>query len=139
MTDQLQVTYFTLEPYRLSRHDIEFLLCGYEYLREACYRRATDGVRSPPDQRTDIMQKWLDAGNVEERINYPSRMGKVVKSATIPRLNMVNFVCYADDFVITGKSKRLLEQYVKLAVELFLAERGLALSEEKTMITYIRN
>jgi RNA-directed DNA polymerase len=37
------------------------------------------------------------------------------------------------------KSKRLLEQHVKPAVEAFLAERGLTLSEEKTMITYIRD
>ena len=40
----------------------------------------------------------------------------------------------ADDFIITGKSKRLLVKKVKPAVEKFLAKRGLALSEEKTVI-----
>jgi RNA-directed DNA polymerase len=105
-----------------------------------------------------ILKKWLDAGYVEEGITYPSRKGtpqggiisptlanmtldgleKVVKSA-VPRRKRVNFVRYADDFVITGKSKYLLEQYVRPAVEKFLAERGLTLSEEKTVITYIRN
>jgi len=105
-----------------------------------------------------ILQKWLDAGYVEEGITYPSRKGtpqggiisptlanmtldgleKVVKSA-VPRRNRVNFVRYADDFVITGKSKRLLDQNVKPVVEAFLTERGLTLSEEKTVITYIRN
>lgn len=105
-----------------------------------------------------ILKKWLDAGYVEEGITYPSHQGtpqggiisptlanmtldgleKVVKSAA-PRRNRVNFVRYADDFVITGKSKRLLEQNIKPAVEAFLAERGLTLSEEKTVITYIRN
>jgi len=105
-----------------------------------------------------ILKKWLDAGYVEEGITYPSRKGtpqggiisptlanmtldgleKVVKSAA-PRRNRVNFVRYADDFVITGKSKRLLEQNIKPAVEAFLAERGLTLSEEKTVITYIRD
>lgn len=49
----------------------------------------------------------------------------------------VNLVRYADDFVITGISKELLEQKIKPAVEKFLAERGLMLSPEKTKITHI--
>ena len=56
-----------------------------------------------------------------------------------PRRNRLNFIRYADDFIITGKSKRLLVERVKPAVEKFLAKRGLALSEEKTMITHIRD
>jgi RNA-directed DNA polymerase len=51
----------------------------------------------------------------------------------------VNFVRYADDFIITGKSKRLLEKEIKPVVEAFLAECGLTLSSEKTVITYIKN
>ena len=43
------------------------------------------------------------------------------------------------DFIITGKSKRLLEKNVKPAIERFLAERGLALSQEKTLITHIKH
>jgi RNA-directed DNA polymerase len=46
-------------------------------------------------------------------------------------------VRYADDFIITGTSKELLEQEVKPCVEAFLAERGLRLSQEKTRITHI--
>jgi RNA-directed DNA polymerase len=61
----------------------------------------------------------------------------VVRSA-VPRRSRVNFIRYADDFIITGKSKRLLEENVKPAVEKFLAERGLSLSEEKTVITYVK-
>ena len=49
----------------------------------------------------------------------------------------VNLVRYADDFIITGKSKELLETEVKPLVENFLKERGLTLSEEKTKITHI--
>ncbi|KRG44118.1 group II intron reverse transcriptase/maturase [Stenotrophomonas pictorum JCM 9942] len=49
----------------------------------------------------------------------------------------VNVVRYADDFVITGKSKELLEQEVKPWVEKFLKERGLELSMEKTHIVHI--
>jgi RNA-directed DNA polymerase len=51
--------------------------------------------------------------------------------------NLVNFVRYADDFIITGKTKELLENEVKPLVENFLKERGLILSEEKTKVTHI--
>ena len=57
--------------------------------------------------------------------------------SSIPRRSRVNFIRYADDFIITGKSKRMLESQVKPVVERFLAERGLTLSEEKTSITHI--
>jgi len=49
----------------------------------------------------------------------------------------VNVVRYADDFVITGDSKEVLESEVRPWVEAFLAGRGLQLSEEKTRITHI--
>jgi RNA-directed DNA polymerase len=62
----------------------------------------------------------------------------VVRNA-VPRRSRVNFIRYADDFIVTGKSKRLLEESVKPAVEKFLIERGLTLSREKTKITYIRD
>ena len=49
----------------------------------------------------------------------------------------VNFVRYADDFIITGISKELLKGRVLPVVEAFMAERGLQLSPEKTLITHI--
>jgi RNA-directed DNA polymerase len=49
----------------------------------------------------------------------------------------VNVVRYADDFVITGGSKEVLENEVRPWVEAFLAIRGLQLSEEKTRITHV--
>ncbi|MCL5284336.1 MAG: reverse transcriptase domain-containing protein [Nitrospirae bacterium] len=49
----------------------------------------------------------------------------------------VKLVRYADDFVITGASKELLEKNVRPLVEEFLKERGLELSEEKTRIVHI--
>jgi RNA-directed DNA polymerase len=48
-------------------------------------------------------------------------------------------VRYADDFIVIGKSKTLLETKVKPAIEAFLADRGLELSKEKAVITYIRD
>ena len=49
----------------------------------------------------------------------------------------VNVVRYADDFVVTGNSKELLETTVRPWIEEFLRERGLELSEEKTRIVHI--
>lgn len=49
----------------------------------------------------------------------------------------VNYVRYADDFIITGISKELLEKEVLPLVQAFMAERGLQLSKEKTLITHI--
>ena len=49
----------------------------------------------------------------------------------------INVVRYADDFVITGESKEVLDSEVKPWVEQFLAVRGLQLSPEKTRIVHI--
>jgi RNA-directed DNA polymerase len=65
-------------------------------------------------------------------------MERAVRDA-VPRRCRVNFVRYADDFIVTAKSKRLLQENVKPALEAFLVERGLTLSEEKTEITHIRS
>lgn len=63
-------------------------------------------------------------------------MESMLKSMTRPA-DKVHMVRYADDFVITGSSKELLENRIKPAVTTFLRERGLTLSEEKTAIVSI--
>ncbi|EHJ4421232.1 hypothetical protein KG487_003421 [Salmonella enterica subsp. enterica serovar 4,5,12:b:-] len=63
-------------------------------------------------------------------------MESMLKSITRPA-DKVHMVRYADDFVITGSSKELLENRIKPAVTTFLRERGLTLSEEKTAIVSI--
>lgn len=95
---------------------------------------------------------------MENGITYPSRKGtpqggiisptladmtldgleEAVRSA-VPRRSRVNFVRYASDFIITGKSRRLLEGQVRPVLERFLEERGLMRSQEKTVISYIRD
>ena len=107
-----------------------------------------------------VLRKWLEAGYVENGITYPSTKGtpqggiisptlanmtldgleQVAKAkGAVPRRSRLNFIRYADDFIETGKSKRLLEDKVKPRVEEFLAVRGLTLSPEKTVITHIKN
>ena len=61
------------------------------------------------------------------------------KASALSRKAKVNLVRYADDFIITGSSKELLENEVKPLVESFLSERGLELSAEKTRITQIED
>jgi RNA-directed DNA polymerase len=57
-----------------------------------------------------------------------------VRNAILQKVNMSR---YADDFVITGASREVLEDTVKPWIENFLAARGLTLSAEKTRITHI--
>jgi len=105
-----------------------------------------------------MLRKWLKSGYVESNIKYPTLKGtpqggiispllanmtldgleQLIKES-VPRRKRVNFVRYADDFIVTGKSKTILEQDIKPTIEKFLSERGLSLSTEKTSITYIRH
>jgi len=48
-------------------------------------------------------------------------------------------VRYADDFLVLGRSKRLIKTAVIPAVEEFLKERGLKLSKEKTKVLSVKN
>ena len=110
---------------------------------------------------TAIFKKWLKAGFVYQNERFPTEAGTpqggiispVAANMTLDGLEAMlaekfpkakstgrkmNMVRYADDFIITGNSKEWLEQEVKPAVVDFLAERGLALSPEKTKITHIK-
>lgn len=60
---------------------------------------------------------------------------KTIKRKTIN--NKVHTIVYADDFIVTGKSREFLEQEVLPLIREFMKERGLELSEEKTTITHI--
>jgi len=64
---------------------------------------------------------------------YPSRPLKSLGNKN----PSVNFIRYADDFIVTGRSKDLLEREVKPLIEQFLRERGLELSPTKTIITHV--
>jgi RNA-directed DNA polymerase len=66
---------------------------------------------------------------------YPHSGPKALKGMN----KQVNLVRYADDFIITGISKEVLELEVKPLVTEFLRQRGLELSEEKTRITHIED
>ena len=102
-----------------------------------------------------VLQKWLKAGFIEKARLFPTYSGTPqgsVTSAVLANLALdgleamlkkhfrgqkVNYIRYADDFLVTGNSKELLEYQVKPMIEDFLAIRGLMLSPEKTKITNI--
>ena len=103
-----------------------------------------------------MLGKWLSAGYMEQKTLYPTNEGtpqggiispvllvmtlrglEAAVAKEVQRLDKVNVVVYADDFIITGATKEILESKVKRAVFNFLRERGLELSEEKTKITHI--
>lgn len=50
----------------------------------------------------------------------------------------VNYARYADDFIVTANTEEIAKE-VKELIKDFLKERGLELSEEKTLITHIDN
>jgi RNA-directed DNA polymerase len=109
-----------------------------------------------------VLCKWLRAGYIDEGTLFESQAGtpqggvispvianmaldgleaavdaSVGTSTLARRKAQLNVVRYADDFVVTGVSKDVLESRVLPAVRQFMAARGLELSEEKTRITNI--
>jgi RNA-directed DNA polymerase len=108
-----------------------------------------------------ILAKWLKAGFIDKNVFSPTVTGtpqggicspvlanlaldglEADLKAAFPKPRrgqapLVNFVRYADDFIITGRTKELLEEQVKPFLVEFLKVRGLELSQEKTRITHI--
>lgn len=105
-----------------------------------------------------ILKQWLKAGFMEKQTIFPTTEGTPQGGVISPLLaNMaldgleatiqqrakgrgtrkIHVVRYADDFVVMGATKELLESRVKPVIAEFLAERGLELSLEKTQITSI--
>ena len=118
-----------------------------------------------PMDRT-ILRKWLKSGYMDKHVFHETTEGTPQGGIVSPALAncaldglerllrekfpqmkrlkslggktaSVNFIRYADDFVISGRTKELLEGEVKLLVEQFLQERGLELSPKKTVITHV--
>jgi RNA-directed DNA polymerase len=116
---------------------------------------------------TVVLAKWLKAGFIDKGELFPTEEGTPQGGPISPTLAnlvldgleellgrkfgsrrldghngrvsryLVHVCRYADDFVITGNSKELLEDEVKPLVRGFLAQRGLTLSEDKTKVTRV--
>lgn len=112
---------------------------------------------------TGVLSKWLKAGYMEKGQLFPTTEGTPQGGIISPVLAnfaldgmekllqdhfpkrtrrgeyKVNLVRYADDFIITGRSRELLEEEAKPLITAFLRERGLELSKKKTHITHIKD
>jgi RNA-directed DNA polymerase len=134
-----------------------------KYILEADIKSCFDNISKswlleniPMDKA--MLKKWLDAGYIENSQLFPTHSGTpqggiisptllvitlrgleetVLQNISNNRKDKVHFSTYADDFIITGATKEILENKVKPAVERFLSARGLDLSKEKTKITHI--
>ena len=113
-----------------------------------------------------ILRKWLKCGYIFNKQMFPTEEGTPqggIISPTLANMTldglqkvlaekykrvrikgklyspMVNLVRYADDFIITCENRETLEKEIKPLVADFMSERGLTLSEEKTVITNIHD
>jgi RNA-directed DNA polymerase len=113
---------------------------------------------TPTDQGR--LRAWLKSGFMEQRRLFPTERGTAqggIISPTVANMALdgledrlharfkhrgkprgkVNLIRFADDFVITGESRAILEQDVVPLVTDFLKERGLVLEPDKTRIVHI--
>jgi RNA-directed DNA polymerase len=144
-----------------NRHTAEWIL---ESDIRACFDNISHEwlLENIPMERS-ILKKWLKAGYMEEHLLFPTEAGTpqggtaspVLANMTLDGLEKflqerlpkrwkgqrikVNLVRFADDFIITGQSQVFLLTVVKPLLEEFFKERGLELSQEKTIITHIKD
>jgi len=110
-----------------------------------------------------ILKKWLKSGYFEGKTLFPTSSGTpqggiispvlsnlaldglqrelecLFKTVREARKEKVNFIRYADDFIITASSQEFLAQKVKPLLKEYLKQRGLELSETKTLITHVKD
>ncbi|MDM1399050.1 group II intron reverse transcriptase/maturase [Myroides odoratimimus] len=121
----------------------------------------------PMDKK--VLLQWLKSGFMERGKLFPTNLGTPQGGLASPTLanmvldgiedllgrkfgsfkldgtyskqrkNPILFVRYADDFVVIGRTKEVLEDEVKPMIQSFLKQRGLELSLTKTNITHIYN
>lgn len=114
-------------------------------------------LKNIPVNKT-ILKQWLKAGFIEKKRLFPTDKG-TPQGGTISPLIMnmvldgleteinkkfprwkekkVNFIRYADDFIITAVNKDIITNEIIPLVTGFLTNRGLGLSPEKSKITHI--
>jgi RNA-directed DNA polymerase len=103
-----------------------------------------------------ILAQWLRCGVIAQGTLYPTTAGvpqgglisPVISNLVLDgleavvhgspghrRVHNINYVRWADDFIVTATSRQELAEVVLPRIDAFLAERGVRLSPEKTVIT----
>lgn len=133
--------------------------CSAEWILEgdikSCFDKIShDWLLKHTKMDKEILKKWLKAGYIENNAFHHTNEGTPqggIISPTLANIALdglekaikevvrggINYVRYADDFVVTAFSKEILENTVRPIIIAFLKERGLELSIEKTKITHI--
>lgn len=124
---------------------------------KACFDQIShDWLLNNVQMDKSMLQRWLKAGFIERKALYPTNAGtpqggivspclavatlsglETAVKQSVKATERVHVVAYADDFVITGASREVLETKVIPVVKAFLEKRGLQLSEKKTKVTTI--
>jgi RNA-directed DNA polymerase len=113
-----------IENIPMNKHKLkQWLKCGY--LEKHMYNPTTEGTPQGGIISPTLANMALDG------------IQKLLEDEFKQRADKIHFIRYADDFIVTGNSKELLQNEVKPRIEEFLNIRGLTLSEEKTIITHI--
>jgi RNA-directed DNA polymerase len=100
-----------------------WLKCGY--IDHSVFHRTNEGTPQGGIISATLCNMALDG--LEQHVHQ-----------AVPRKGCrVNFIRYADDFIITAINKEWLTETILPVVKAFLTPRGLTLSEEKTHITTI--
>lgn len=137
---------------RLNRH------CKDQWILDADIRSAFDSISQKfinsqleffPAR--ELVKSWLKAGYVEAEILHDTADGVQQGGVVSPVLanlaldgmqllvgRNLGFVRYADDFIITARTKEEL-LCLKPTLEAWLAERGMVLHPDKTKIVHIRD
>ncbi len=138
-----------------KRHSARWILEGDI---KACFDGIShDWLRENIPLDRKMLDQWLSCGYMEGEKLFPTKAGTpqggiisptlanmaldgmeaAIRIAAAGRGQKVNFVRYADDFVVTAASKEILEKKIVPVITSFLDRRGLVLSQEKTLITCI--
>jgi len=105
-----------------------------------------------------VLRQWLKSGYMEKGRLFPTRSGtpqggiispllanmaldgiEVLLKSKSKRGDKINFIRYADDFIVTASNPEYLFTRVIPKLEIFLKTRGLELSKEKTKVVNIED
>lgn len=110
----------------------QFMKCGNVYDKELY--PTTDGTPQGGIISPTLANMTLDGmENLIKRKYWSNTKGTISVKNNDKKVHLIK---YADDFIVTASDRETLED-IKDMLEIFLGERGLILSEEKTKLTSI--
>ena len=125
---------------------------------KACFDRISqEWMLSNVPLPKGILQQWLNCGYLEAATFYDTEQGTpqggiispilcnmaldglqdIVVIGRSKKRRQLNFIRYADDFIVTGASADYLRQEILPDLQQVLSDRGLELLEEKTRLSHI--